>query len=96
MSTRYELAFAPPGIRSLMAKGREAIIRLSSTTPFHALHVGELVNPTVWESYDGPDCLRITAIEHLVTRRGDEVIDGIVVYTVPLEASSVIPLGQLP
>lgn len=89
MGTRYELAFAPPGVDRLMQKGREAIVRLSSTTPFHAFHAGDLVNPTAWTDYDGADCLKVTLVEHLITRVGDDVVDGIVIYTVPLDASSV-------
>jgi hypothetical protein len=91
MATRYELAFAPPGVAKLMEKGREAIVRFSSETPFHAFQVGDLVNPTAWEAYDGADCLKVTLVEHLVARVGPDVVDGVVVYTVPLEADSIVP-----
>lgn len=91
MATRYELAFAPPGAKRLMEKGREAIVRFSSETPFHPFQVGELVNPTAWENYDGADCLKVTLVEHLIAHVGTDVVDGIVVYTVPLEADSIVP-----
>ena len=91
MATRYELAFAPPGVGRLMEKGREAIVRLSSETPFHAFQVGDLVNPTAWDNYEGADCLKVTLIEHLIANVGTEVVDGVVIYTVPLEADSIVP-----
>ena len=91
MATRYELAFASPGVARLMEKGRDAIVRFSSETPFHSFQVGDLVNPTAWENYDGADCLKVTLIEHLVAQVGADVVDGIVVYTVPLEADSIVP-----
>jgi hypothetical protein len=74
-----------------METGREAIVRFSSETPFHAFQVGDLVNPTAWENYDGADCLKVTLVEHLIAHVESDVVDGIVVYTVPLEADSIVP-----
>jgi len=74
-----------------MEKGREAIVRFSSETPFHNFQAGDLVNPTAWDSYDGADCLKVTLVEHLIAQVGPDIVDGIVVYTVPLEADSIVP-----
>jgi len=77
----YQLEIYEPGGRDDVA------CTMKSSQPFGAIHVGDLINPRVWNQHYAGGIqernprrygivLRVTTVEHMIGQRGDGTVNG--------------------
>jgi hypothetical protein len=79
--TEYSLEIYMPG------SDDNLWMAFSSPTPFMAIHVGDIINPSIWEGSQSPmKVLRATGVEHAIWELGGNVKHKIMIYTEEVDA----------
>jgi hypothetical protein len=72
----YELEFYRPGSRG------DVWVYIKSSTPFMALHAGDVVHPGIWPESESPTkALKIDELQHCVWETPDKIRHKIMVFS---------------
>lgn len=87
---RYFLEILEPG------STRECWVAFSSNSPFMSIHVGEILDPQIWNPAPDPGViLQVVNVEHVIWQLdGQDARHKIVVYTKAVEDSTETRLSQ--
>ncbi len=70
-------------------------ITFSSSTPFVAIHEGDLINPELWPNSRAPmKILRVVKVEHMIWCSDRDVFQKVLVYTREANRASEIPFKK--